>query len=79
MRCWRWRFWPSPARIQGPDVSPAPLAELDAALAELKLSVSAHPGRSLVARVAGLLRLVRWLGGLVALQTCLALLAVWLR
>lgn len=65
------------ARI--PDVSPEPLAELDAALMELNPSASAHSGRPLVARVASLLRLARSLGGLVALQTVLALLAVWLR
>ena len=62
-----------------PDVNNEPIAELDAALTELNLSVSAHSGRPLVARVANLLRLVRGLGGFVALQTSLALLAVWLR
>jgi len=62
-----------------PDVNNEPLAELDIALTELNLSVSAHSGRPLVARVASLLRLVRGLGGFVALQTGLALVAVWLR
>ncbi len=65
------------ARI--PDVSPEPLAELDAALAELNLSASSHAGRPLVARISKLLKLVRRLGWCVALQTGLALLAVWLR
>ena len=62
-----------------PDVSPEPLAELDAALAELNLSASAHAGRPLVARISKLLKLVRRLGWCVALQTGLALAAVWLR
>ena len=62
-----------------PSDNPEPLADLDSALAELNLTVSAHSGRPLVVRVAGLLKLVRSLGGCVALQTTLSLLAVWLR
>ena len=62
-----------------PDVSPEPLGELDMALAELNLSASAQMGRPLVVRIAGLLSLVRRLGACIALQTLLALAAVWLR
>ena len=62
-----------------PSDNPEPLGDLDSALAELNLTVSAHSGRPLVVRVAGLLKLVRSLGGCVALQTTLSLLAVWLR
>ena len=62
-----------------PDVSPEPLGELDMALAELNMSASALTGRPLVVRIAGLFKLVRTLGGCIALQTVLALCAVWLR
>ena len=61
------------------DVDTEPLGTLDKALAELNLSVSSNSGRPLVARIARLLKLVRRLGACVALQTVLALMAVWLR
>lgn len=64
---------------QLPEVHHDPLGEVDGALAELNLTASAHSGRALVVRVKGLLGLVRMLGGLLALQTGLALLAIWLR
>ena len=62
-----------------PDISPEPLSELDLALSTLHLSASSQSGHPLVARVSGLFKLVRKLGGLIALQTLLALCAVWLR
>ncbi len=61
------------------EIDSDPLSSLDKALAELNLSVSSNSGRPLVARIARLLKLVRRLGACVALQTVLALMAVWLR
>ena len=65
------------ARI--PNVSPEALGDLDRALAELNLSASTQSGRPLVTRISGLFKLVRGLGACLALQTTLALSAVWLR
>jgi len=62
-----------------PDVSPEPLSELDQALSTLHLSASSQSGRPLVTRVSGLFKLVRKLGGCIALQTTLGLCAIWLR
>ena len=65
------------ARI--PNVSPEALGELDMALSALNLGASTQPGRPLAARISGLFKLLRGLGACVALQTVLALSAVWLR
>ena len=62
-----------------PDVHPDPLGEIDTALSELNLSASSRSGIALEVRVKGLLALVRMLGAWIALQTVLALAAIWLR
>ena len=62
-----------------PDVHPDPLGELDGALSALNLTASSRAGLPLEVRVKGLLALVRMLGGWIALQTVLALVAIWLR